>query len=118
MKRGSNAREKLSKGEFPESLNEIEGKTEVIDFKGTMVQKPDDVYYCLTVGSSGYGDPLERDSESVLRDVLEGYVSLELAENIYGVVIDGKTLTLDSRATHSKRREISEKRGRLRRSYP
>jgi N-methylhydantoinase B len=38
-------------------------------------------------GGAGYGDPFERDPESVLNDVVNGYVSLEAAERDYGVVI-------------------------------
>jgi N-methylhydantoinase B len=38
-------------------------------------------------GGGGYGDPLERDPEAVLLDVLNGYVSIEAAARDYGVVI-------------------------------
>ena len=36
----------------------------------------------------GYGDPNQRDPAKVLDDVLDGYVSVEQAREIYGVVID------------------------------
>ena len=39
-------------------------------------------------GGGGYGDPLTRDTEAVLWDVIEGYVSLEAARRDYGVVIE------------------------------
>src|SRR5580765_3239518 len=35
----------------------------------------------------GYGDPFERDPASVLRDVRDGYISVEMAARDYGVVI-------------------------------
>ena len=38
-------------------------------------------------GGGGYGHPCERDPESVLRDVVNGYVSIEAAERDYGIVI-------------------------------
>src|SRR5262249_32796163 len=38
-------------------------------------------------GGGGYGDPFEREPESVLNDVVSGYVSLAAAESEYGVVI-------------------------------
>jgi N-methylhydantoinase B len=38
-------------------------------------------------GGGGYGNPLERDPQAVLDDVVNGYVSLEAAERDYGVVI-------------------------------
>jgi N-methylhydantoinase B len=38
-------------------------------------------------GGAGYGDPFARAPERVLADVVDGYVSLEAAEQEYGVVI-------------------------------
>ena len=39
--------------------------------------------------SGGFGDPLARDPELVLSDVLDDFTTVELAERDYGVVIDG-----------------------------
>jgi N-methylhydantoinase B/oxoprolinase/acetone carboxylase alpha subunit len=55
--------------------------------------------------SAGYGDPLERDPELVLSDVLDGYTTVELAERNYGVVIDRETFALDTEATTRLRNE-------------
>jgi 5-oxoprolinase (ATP-hydrolysing) len=55
--------------------------------------------------SAGYGDPLDRDPELVLSDVLDAYTTIELAERDYGVVIEGKTLTLDRESTQRLRKE-------------
>ena len=38
-------------------------------------------------GGGGYGNPMERDPQAVLDDVLNGYVSIEAARREYGVVI-------------------------------
>ena len=38
-------------------------------------------------GGGGWGDPLDRDPDRVLNDVIGGYVSVESAEREYGVVI-------------------------------
>lgn len=38
-------------------------------------------------GGGGYGDPMRREPERVLADVVQGYVSLDAAEREYGVVI-------------------------------
>jgi N-methylhydantoinase B len=38
-------------------------------------------------GGGGYGDPFEREPQSVLQDVAGGYVSLEAARREYGVII-------------------------------
>lgn len=49
----------------------------------------------------GYGNPRERDPASVCYDVLEGFISLDIAANEYGVVItNGK---LDTAATQARR---------------
>lgn len=56
-----------------------------------------------TPGGGGYGDPLSRTAESVLRDCRLGYVSRQQAEAAFGVVIaeDG---SLDETATANLRR--------------
>ena len=50
-------------------------------------------------GGGGWGDPLERDPQKVLDDVLDEYVSVEAAHRDYGVVLNGsleyRTLAID-----------------------
>jgi N-methylhydantoinase B len=64
----------------------------------------------LTNGGGGWGDPLERDPERVLRDVRDGYVSLAGAARDYGVVVRGdpdedpEGLEIDHDATAELRR--------------
>ena len=41
----------------------------------------------VTTGGGGWGDPLEREPELVLRDVVEGKVSPDAARDEYGVVL-------------------------------
>ncbi len=44
-----------------------------------------------TPGGGGFGDPFDREPERVLRDVEEGFVSVEAAERDYGVaIVEGK----------------------------
>jgi N-methylhydantoinase B len=58
-----------------------------------------------TGGGGGYGDPLERASDRVLDDVLEGWVSRDRALAIYGVVLVGEDgeLRVDVAATRQER---------------
>jgi 5-oxoprolinase (ATP-hydrolysing) len=49
--------------------------------------------------SGGYGNPLERDPEAVLADVLDGFTTVELAERDYGVVLDEAARSVDRDAT-------------------
>lgn len=60
----------------------------------------------LTPGAGGWGDPLERDPIAVLRDVLDGFVTLEAANANYGVVIHNGTI--DKNATVARRLTPSE----------
>jgi N-methylhydantoinase B len=54
-------------------------------------------------GGGGWGNPLDRDPQSVLDDVLDEYVSAEAATRDYGVVLTGSlddlTLAVDEAAT-------------------
>ena len=63
--------------------------------KVTIELKPGDVVSYRTCGGGGYGPPEERDPELVLNDVREGKVSIGRARDIYGVVIDAETWTVD-----------------------
>ncbi|HEX5279157.1 MAG TPA: hydantoinase B/oxoprolinase family protein [Micropepsaceae bacterium] len=49
--------------------------------------KAGDVFRLETPGGGGLGDPFERDPHSVLRDVVDGYVSPEKAAAEYGVAV-------------------------------
>jgi N-methylhydantoinase B len=48
---------------------------------------PDERIRLNPAGGGGYGDPSERDPDRLLRDVVDGYVSIEAAEREYGVKI-------------------------------
>ena len=60
-------------------------------------------------GGGGWGDPLDRDVQAVLDDVLDEYVSVEGARRDYGVVLKGSledlTLEIDREATEALRAE-------------
>ena len=58
----------------------------------------------------GYGDPLEREPQVVLRDVEDGIVSRQEARDIYGVVIDGDDPALNFAATERSRADLRKER--------
>jgi N-methylhydantoinase B len=64
----------------------------------------------IEAGGGGYGNPLERDPDLVVSDVLEGWVSADSAEHTYGVVLRGSvddgSLTADRQETDSLRRRL------------
>ena len=70
-----------------------------------------DVFRLDTPGGGGHGDPLARDPERVLADVLEGAVSRSAAERDYGVVLApaGCSWVLDRAATQALRAQMRTK---------
>lgn len=50
-----------------------------------------DVVRILTGTGGGWGDPLEREPELVAADVRNGFVKIEAARDVYGVVVDAET---------------------------
>ena len=72
-------------------------------------------------GGGGWGDPLDRDPQAVLDDVLDEYVSVEGATRDYGVVLTGSLddLTLavdddgDASSCGAERREHGRRRAEL-----
>jgi N-methylhydantoinase B len=86
---------------------------------GTVLELPSklDAYRVLagerlvfrTAGAGGWGDPLERPPEKVLRDVRLELVSLAAAERDYGVIIHGDAV--DVLATEQRRAVVREERG-------
>jgi len=71
--------------------------------------RPDDVLSFRSGGGGGYGVPYDRDPEMVLSDVKNGYVTLSRAKDDYGVVIDVRTMQVNTIATLKLRAEIQAK---------
>jgi N-methylhydantoinase B len=61
--------------------------------------KAGDAFRLRSGGGGGYGAPFERPAEDVQEDVRQGYVSVEAAAELYGVVLDAHTLAIDKIAT-------------------
>lgn len=68
----------------------------------------------VEAGGGGYGDPLEREPEAVLRDLLERWISAKAAHDVYGVVFSehgpGGGLAVDSTATRERRETLQSAR--------
>src|SRR6202166_3112804 len=68
----------------------------------------------VTTGGGGWGDPLQRELELVLRDVIEGRVSLDSARADYGVVLGQRTAgerpVIDDAMTKRRRADIAKAR--------
>lgn len=67
-----------------------------------------DVVVVRSAGGGGYGDPLRRDPQAVLDDIVNGLVTAEAAHDDYGVVLrDGR---VDAAATTAERKRQSLQR--------
>lgn len=65
---------------------------------------PGDKVVVRSAGGGGYGNPLERDPELVLTDVIDGVVTVEAAKSDYGVVIKPDLSGVDAAATAKLRK--------------
>lgn len=75
---------------------------------GLFTLKRGDRFTHIAPGGGGYGDPLARPPALVLEDVLDGKISEEFAEKIYGVVLkEGREL--DEVETENLRGRLAEK---------
>lgn len=77
---------------------------------------PRTIFRYQTGGGGGWGDPLDREPERVMRDVRDEYVTIEGAYRDYGVVVVGDPLTrpeqlsIDHEATARRRAEMTAER--------
>jgi N-methylhydantoinase B len=78
-----------------------------------LVLHPGDQLWEYVPGGAGWGDPLDRDPERVLADVLDRTVSLEVARSAYGVVLSPEGTAVDHDATKERRERLREARGRV-----
>ena len=76
---------------------------ETLHSKGTYPLKNGDVVSTTLSGSGGYGPPTQRDPQRVLQDVLDGFVSIAAARDVYKVAINPESMTLNHIETHRLR---------------
>ena len=83
--RGSRVWERLRQGAPPLDYDAFGGALEHLPSKAEGVLARDDVMVFYAAGGGGYGDPLDRESDAVGRDVADGLVSAPRARENYGV---------------------------------
>lgn len=82
----------------------LRGEQEIpLGSKTTIQLQPGDTVSFRSCGGGGYGNPRERDPQSVLRDVREGKVSAERARDEYGVAVDTESWVVDEGETQRLR---------------
>ena len=88
----------------------LEDETGIRPFSDDNRWKAGDLVRIYTAGGGGWGDPLERETNLVEKDVRGGFVSLESARSEYGVVIDPETLKADGAGTKAFRKDLTQVR--------
>jgi N-methylhydantoinase B len=88
-----------------------DGRREDVPSKKMLVLHPGDQLWEYVAGGAGHGDPLERDPDLVLADVLDGKIAAEAARADYGVALRAGGRAVDHDATKALREAQRTARG-------
>jgi N-methylhydantoinase B len=105
-----------AQGGKPGTLNKIELQyPEGRVYRTTTKDLVDDVpagtiYYQEAGGGGGYGDPRQRPTDQVRKEVRNSIISVKSAKEDYGVVIDPETFAVDMEGTKALRGVKSDKK--------
>ncbi len=109
---GEAVKEELENGRIPWTIEEcqkIKGAKKMPLYYGKIVPEgATGVFH--TTGGGGYGDPLERDPEKVKVDVESFIHSIEVAKDVYGVILDPDSYLIDWDKTEKQREKIRQQR--------
>jgi N-methylhydantoinase B len=92
-------------------VERADGEELFVPARLTFTIRRGDRIHIFTGGGGGYGDPLERDTATVLADVLDHKISVEKAREVYGVVLDASGTGIDEAATLARRKTTAAARG-------
>ena len=94
-----------------EDIAQVQGEIVTLGLRQeNFEQHPADVYAVAWTAAGGFGDPMERNPEPVFEDWMNGAVTHASARDIYGVVIDEDTRSLDPAATAALRAAVRRAR--------
>ena len=98
-------------GNLPREIDELRGKTINLGAKrGKFTFGLADVFEYGFQGGGGWGDPLLREPQKVLRDVIGGTISTKWARKIYGVIVNLETMQVDGHGTDELRKRKLRRR--------
>lgn len=95
LSKGTRLRELMAEGAALDRVENLGGRRTSLPYCNFEITE-DDVLYTRQSSGGGYGDPLEREAQMVLKDVVLGLVSTEAAREVYGVVIDKEKIDVDA----------------------
>ena len=75
-------------------IEDDNGEKHTLPSKVTTQVDSQKIISTVTPGGGGWGNPKERDPQSVLRDVVLELISIERAKSVYGVDVDPETMTI------------------------
>ena len=84
-----------------------EGEARELPSKLTMTVRHGDLLHHVQPGGGGFGNPLDRDPQPVLDDILEEKLTPDYARREYGVVLDETCRAVDLEATDRLRGELA-----------
>jgi N-methylhydantoinase B/oxoprolinase/acetone carboxylase alpha subunit len=109
--RNANIKEKFDSMQAICDISELKNDgLEIKEGKFMTLISGSDLLVVIESGGGGYGDPLERDTGLIKKDVKEGIYSIETARRVYGCVLDPKTLDIDLKATQRERGNVIKNR--------
>ena len=109
--RDSDILRRLARRDMVDDISQVEGEVVTLGLRQeNFEQHPADVYAVVWTAAGGFGDPMERDPETVLDDWRNGAVTIVAAREIYGVVLDEATQGLDAAATVALRSRLRRER--------
>ncbi|TMA65007.1 MAG: hydantoinase B/oxoprolinase family protein [Deltaproteobacteria bacterium] len=106
---GARVEETIAEDMSPDQLDDLGGRSSLLPYCEFDLGR-NDVLYMRMASGGGYGDPLEREPQRVLRDVEDGVVSRQEVRDIYGVAIDGDEPALNLGATEKLRAGLRKER--------
>jgi N-methylhydantoinase B len=97
----------LEGARFKSTVTKPDGSVTEMPSKGSaaLVRKGDKVLI-RCAGSGGYGDPLEREPDRVLKDVIDGYITVKAARELYGVALTNDNRNIDATSTGVLRQRV------------
>ncbi len=79
-------------------------KTQVKDPRQPIYFKHGDHFLIMSGGGAGVGNPAERDPQEVLKDVQNELVSIQIAKDVYKVIIDPEKMKVLEKETRALRK--------------